>query len=293
MTIPEAHEYCIQKTKQSGSNFYYSFYFLPKPRREAMYTIYTFCHEVDDTVDHPSSDIAPQAQLEQWRQEIAAMYEGRPSFPVTISLEEHVKTFHIPQHYLQELINGMEMDLTITRYATFQDLYPYCYRVASIVGLICLKAFGTQSDLAEEYATHLGLAFQLTNILRDISPDADRNRIYLPQEDLERFDYSEQDLLTKTYSPQFVKLMAFQCERAEQFYQQAQAVFRRLSRQDRQSLIAAEVMRGVYSRILKRIISSKYHVFGPRIRIHPAQRVAIALLTWAGTSLQTRLVPQE
>ena len=181
MTPAEAHAYCTQKTKESGSNFYYSFFFLPRARREAMYTIYTFCHEVDDAVDHPPPGVDPHNQLAQWRQEIEAVYHGTPRHPVTISLADHVNTLGIPQAYLQELIAGMEMDLTIRRYATFDDLYRYCYRVAAVVGLMCLKVFGTTDSRADEYAVNLGVAFQLTNIMRDIGADAERDRIYVPQ----------------------------------------------------------------------------------------------------------------
>jgi 15-cis-phytoene synthase len=288
MTTEEAHAYCTAKTKASGSNFYYSFFFLPRFRREAMYTVYTFCHEVDDTVDAPPPGTNPQEQLSQWRQEIKAMYQGTPKHPVTISLAAHVRQLHIPEEYLQELVTGMEMDLTHTRYATFDNLYPYCYRVASIVGLICLKVFGTQDPRAQEYAINLGVAFQLTNILRDVGADADRQRIYLPQEDLARFKYSEQHLLAKTYSAEFLELMKFEASRAHEFYNKAQAVYDTLSRSDRRSLLAAEIMRGVYFKILTRIETSNYTVFASRIRIPPALRILIALKSWLRTSFNNR-----
>ena len=289
MTPTEAHSYCTKKAKGSGSNFYYSFLFLPRPRREAMYAVYSFCHEVDDTVDHslPGSD--PHKQLAMWRQEVAAIYTGIPSNPVTISLAEHVRRLGIPENYLQELINGMEMDLTFTRYQTFKELYPYCYRVASMVGLICLKVFDTIDDRAKDYAINLGLAFQLTNILRDVGVDANRNRIYLPQEDFTRFGYSEKELLAKDHSPQFVELMKFQCRRARDFYRKAQAVYDSLSRRDRHSLVAAEIMRVVYSRILDRIESLNYQVFGPRISLPSASRLGIAAIFWGRDFIRNRL----
>ena len=210
-----------------------------------MYTIYAFCHEVDDTVDHPPPGTNPREQLSQWRREITPIYQGPPKYPATISLAAHARKLNIPESYLQELVTGMEMDLMNTRYATFNDLYPYCYRVASIVGLICLKVFGTQDPLAKDYAIILGVAFQLTNILRDVGADANRQRIYLPQEDLAHFDYSEQQLLEKKESAQFLELMKFQAKRAHEFYAKAQAVYETLSRKDRQSLVAAEIMRAV------------------------------------------------
>ncbi|MDA0738199.1 MAG: presqualene diphosphate synthase HpnD [Nitrospirae bacterium] len=288
MTPEEAHAYCTAKTKASGSNFFYSFFFLPRFRREAMYTVYTFCHEVDDTVDEPPPGTDPQEQLSKWRQEIKAVYQGTPQYPVTISLAEHVQRLSIPEEYLQELVTGMEMDLTHTRYATFDDLYPYCYRVASIVGLICLKVFSTQDPRAQEYAINLGVAFQLTNILRDVGADAERQRIYLPQEDLARFKYTEPQLLAKTYSPQFLELMKFEAARAHEFYDKAQAVYSTLSPKDRRSLLAAEIMRGVYYRILTRIETSNYAVYQSRIRIHPAKRILIAIGCWLRTSFKNR-----
>ena len=166
-TVTEAHSYCTRKTKDSGSNFYYSFLFLPRPRREAIYTVYTLCHELDAAVDHPPHGVDPCNQLAQWRREIEAAYQGIPQYPVTISLGGPRPQAGHTRDYFQELIAGMEMDLTIRRYATFKDLYPYCYRVASIVGLICLKVFGTLDPRAQDYAINLGMAFQLTNIIRD------------------------------------------------------------------------------------------------------------------------------
>ena len=292
MTQEEAHAYCTAKTKASGSNFYYSLFFLPRFRREAMYTVYAFCHEVDDTVDHPPPGTNPREQLSQWRQEIKAMYQGTPKYPATISLAAHARNLDIPESYLQELVTGMEMDLMNTRYATFDDLYPYCYRVASIVGLICLKVFGTQDPRAKDYAINLGVAFQLTNILRDVGADANRQRIYLPQEDLAHFNYSEQQLLEKKESAQFLELMKFQAKRAHEFYEKAQAAYETLSRKDRQSLLVAEIMRGIYFRILTRIQTSNYAVFGPRISLSPAHRILIALCTWLRHSLINRLTSQ-
>ncbi len=186
MTSREAQAFCTAYTKESGSNFYYSFLFLPQHRREAMYTIYAFCKIVDSAVDEPAPGSQPLEEVAKWRQEVSETYRGRPTQPVTISLATHLKTFHIPESLLQELISGVEMDLTINRFATFPELYQYCYRVAAVVGLICLKIFQTQSPAAEDYAVNLGLAFQLTNILRDLKGDAELNRIYLPLEDLQR-----------------------------------------------------------------------------------------------------------
>ena len=284
MSPTEAQAYCISATKKSGSNFYYSFLFLPRQRRNAMYTVYTFCREVDSAVDEALPGTDPQVELSQWRKEVTAAYHGTPTSPVTISLAAHLPWLDIPEEYFQELITGVEMDLTTTRYPTFQDLYPYCYRVASVVGLICLKVFGTQAPQAREYAINLGLAFQLTNILRDINSDADRNRIYLPLEDMARFGYTEQDLFERRYTPEFIELMKYECARAREFYLKAKQVFESLARNDQRALVVAEIMHGVYARILEQIEARRYRVFGPRIRLSPLLRLGIAANIWLRSS---------
>jgi phytoene synthase len=280
MTLAEAQAHCTAVTKQSGSNFYYSFLFLPRARREAMYTIYAFCREVDSAVDDAPAGSDPHEALRQWRQELAAAYDGAPTCPVAVSLADHVRRLEIPRDYFEELIAGVEMDLTTTRYTTFEELYRYCYRVASVVGLICLKVFGTESPLAQDYAVNLGLAFQLTNILRDLGADADRGRIYLPQEDLARFGYREEELLARTYSSRFLELMRYESTRAHEFYDRARLISEQLPSTDRRALTVAEIMRGVYGRILDRIDGSDYRVFGPRISLTPSHRLAIAGGVW-------------
>jgi phytoene synthase len=280
MTFDQAQAYCTALTKRSGSNFYYSFLFLPRPRRDAMYTVYAFCREVDSAVDEAPAGSDPATVLAQWRAELAAAYKGTPRAPVAISLAEHAKRLEIPQSYFEEIILGVEMDLTTRRYATFEDLYPYCYRVASVVGLICLKVFGTQSALAIEYAVNLGIAFQLTNILRDLGTDAEQGRVYLPQEDLARFQYGERELLERRYSPQFTELMTFQCQRARRFYEKARRAIASMPAHDRRALTVAEIMRGVYARILDRIESSGYRVLDNRVSLPASRRLAIAGGVW-------------
>jgi phytoene synthase len=285
MTPTDAQAYCTTLTKKSGSNFYYSFLFLPKSRREAMYTVYAFCKEVDNAVDEPPPGSHPQDELARWRRELAAAYGGTPTLPVTISLARHVRTLSIPQAYFEELIKGVEMDLTSKRYATFGELSSYCYRVASVVGLICLHVFGTTSPRAQDYAVNLGMAFQLTNILRDLGNDAECGRVYLPQEDLERFTYREDDLMRRRYTPEFTALMRFEVGRAQEFYDKARRALESLPRAERRALTVAEIMRGVYSRILHRIEESGYRVLGERVTLSPRHRLAVA----AGVWLQSRL----
>jgi 15-cis-phytoene synthase len=291
MNSEEAQAYCTAYTKESGSNFYYSFLFLPRARREAMYTIYAFCKMVDSAVDDPPSGSNPLQEIAQWREEVAAAYQGRPSQPVTISLAAHLRQFDIPQSLLQELITGVEMDLTINRFADFSELYRYCYRVASVVGLICLKIFQTQSPAAEDYAVNLGLAFQLTNILRDLQVDAQQNRIYLPLEDLRRFGYREEDLLHQRSSAALVELVKFECGRARDYYQKSQEILESLPRSDQKALVVAEIMRGVYRRILQQIEDRNYQVFGPRIRVPPMQRLMIAGHVWIRSMFAHTVAP--
>ncbi len=280
MTVTDAQAFCINVTKQSGSNFYYSFLFLPKTRRNAMYTVYAFCKAVDSAVDEPPPGSNPKEELRRWRAELDAVYAGTPTWPITISLAHHAKQLSIPKAYFDELIKGVEMDLTSQRYRTFEELSAYCYRVASVVGLICLHIFGPTSPRAQDYAVDLGMAFQLTNILRDLGTDAEQGRIYLPQEDLARFGCSENDLLQRKDSPQLQALVRFEAGRARQFYAKAQAALESLPPHDRRALTVAEIMRAVYSRILKRIERPDHQVFGPRARLATSHRLAIAAGVW-------------
>jgi phytoene synthase len=280
MTAAEAQTYCTNLTKNSGSNFYYSFLFLPKVRREAMYTVYAFCKAADSAVDEPPAGSDPKEELRRWRAELDHVYGGTPTWPIMISLAKHAKELSIPKAYFEELLKGVEMDLTTTRYETFEALSLYCYRVASVVGLICLHIFGPTSPHAQDYAVDLGLAFQLTNILRDIGSDAEQGRIYLPQEDLARFGYSEADLLQRKDSPELHELIRFEVTRAREYYTKAQAALECLPQQDRRALTVAEIMRAVYSRILEQIEKPGHQIFGPRVRLSTSGRLALAAGVW-------------
>ena len=286
MTSQEAQAYCTILAKRSGSNFYYSFFFLPPDRRDAMHAVYAFCKEVDSVVDDPEPGSNPHDRLADWREELATVYRSErgkaasptpPLAPVMTCLAGHIRRLGIPREYFDDIIAGVEMDLTINRYATFRELYQYCYRVASAVGLVCLKIFGTRTPEAQTYAINLGVAFQLTNILRDLKTDAARGRIYLPTEDLKRFGYSEEDLLAGAYTPAFVNLMEFECRRAQEYYRAAEAA---LPETDRRALVPAEIMRAIYHTILERIEARRYQVFNRRITLSPPHRLAIALRAW-------------
>ncbi|HWF61030.1 MAG TPA: presqualene diphosphate synthase HpnD [Nitrospira sp.] len=280
MTVSEAQAYCTAYTKKSGSNFYYSFLFLPKTKRDAMYTVYAFCKAVDSAVDEPAAGSDPKDELKRWREEVEAVYSGAPITPIMVSLAHHVKTLGIPKAYFEELIKGVEMDLFNNRYVTFDELSLYCYRVASVVGLICLHVFGVTSARAQDYAVALGMAFQLTNILRDVGTDAAESRIYLPLDDLRKWNHPEKAILNRSDSPEFRALMEYEASRAHHYYKRADAALMGLSPQERRALTVAEIMRGIYSRILERIEQSNYQVFGPRISLTTTQRVVIALRIW-------------
>ena len=286
MTSQEAQAYCTALAKRSGSNFYYSFFFLPPDRRDAMHAVYTFCREVDSVVDEPEPGSNPHDRLARWREELAGQYRTERNTvsppvevlsPVMTCLGGHIRRLGIPREYFDDIIAGVAMDLTIKRYATFRDLYQYCYRVASAVGLVCLKIFGARTPEAQTYAINLGIAFQLTNILRDLKADGARGRIYLPMEDLTRFEYREQDLLAGAYTPAFVKLMEFECRRAQEYYRAAVAA---LPDADRRALVPAEIMRAIYHTILERIEACRYRVFTRRITLSPPLRLALALKAW-------------
>lgn len=269
-------------TKQSGSNFYYAFLFLPKPKREALYAVYAFCRLSDDLVDELKAGVNPADALTRWRKALDACLDDGVDSPIMTAIGQAARRYHIPRSYFEELLNGMEMDLTRARYATFEELYPYCYRVASIVGLICIEIFGYTNPLAKTYAEQLGIAFQLTNILRDVGVDAQRGRIYLPQDELRRFGYSEEELLAGCYNEPFRELMRFQCERARGFFRAASAA---LTAEDERSLLAAEIMRAIYYRLLLKIEAEQYDVFHGNITIGKPRKLLLAGGLWLRSAL--------
>lgn len=270
--------------RRSKSSFYYSFLFLPREQREAIYTFYAFCRLVDDTVDRAGDGAEKARALARWRDELLRVYGGRPEHPVAVRLQEAVRRFRIPGEYLEEIIAGVEMDLTKTRYETFEELSRYCYRVASAVGLICIEIFGYSDQRAREYARHLGTALQLTNILRDLRADGSQGRVYLPQEEIRRFGYPEEDLLACRYTPAFVELMGFQCARAREYFTRARMA---LPRADRRRLFAAEIMGEIYWSLLRAIEGRGYDVFRSPVVIPRYRKLGLALGIW----LRSRLLP--
>ncbi len=289
-SLAEAYAYCRQITQRSSSNFYHAFRLLTWERHNALCALYAFCRFVDDIADQDQSVDKGQPQsrkerlaqlLNTWREELSCCYGGAPRHPISRALADAVRRFPIQQEHLVGIIDGVEMDLSRTRYQTFPELYEYCYRVASLVGLVCIEIFGYQSPHAREYAINLGIAFQLTNIMRDVGEDAQRGRIYLPLEDLARFAYSEQELLSHEYNAAFLKLMTFEGRRAQEYYSRAVSV---LDPQDRRSLVAAEAMRLIYHGLLKKIVLQKFDVFQRRVTLPTPFKIGFALTAW-GRSL--------
>ena len=271
------HDYCQDKAAKSGSSFYYSFMFLPAERRQAITALYAFCREVDDVVDECHDLSLAQTKLEWWRQEVGRVYNGTPAHPVGHALKDVIKGFRLPQEQLLEIIDGMAMDLSQTRYLDFKGLQLYCYRVASVVGLLAAEIFGYQDRQTLKYAHDLGLAFQLTNIIRDVGEDARRGRIYLPIEDLQRFNVPAKDILEARYSDAFRELMAFQAERAEKFYDQA---FAQLPAVDRKAQRPGLVMAAIYRTLLREIARDGFLVLDRRTSLTPLRKVWLAGTTW-------------
>ena len=234
-----AGQFVSRLTRKSRSNFFYAFLCLPRPQREAIYACYAFCRIVDDAVDLGQDRAAQRAELQRWRDEIARVYEGQPEHPAGQRLQVAIRQFPIPRVALEEIIAGVEMDMSHPTYETFEALYPYCYRVASAVGLCCIEIFGYTDPRARQYAIDLGTALQLTNIIRDVGADARGGRVYLPQEDLRKFGVTVEDLQAGRYTEQFVQLMRHQAERARQFYRAARENFPSV---DARSLVPAEIM---------------------------------------------------
>ncbi len=273
---------CADITRQASSNFYYAFMLLPAERRRALYSVYAFCRFVDDVADDESIR-EPAMLLARWREELGRVYgQGTPTRAISRALADAVGRFSIPRVHFEELISGMEMDLSRKRYATFEELRSYCYRAASVVGLICIEIFGYTNPKAKEYAENLGIACQLTNILRDVKEDASKGRIYLPQEDLARFGVTEDEILGGVYSGAFARLMEFEAHRARNFYEQAQ---RSLPQEDRSTLLTAEAMRLIYGSLLDRIVSSNYRVLDRRLSLSTTHKLYLVGRAWATSRL--------
>jgi len=270
-------EYCQQKAAASGSSFYYSFLFLPPPQRRAITALYAFCREIDDVVDECSDPSIAAAKLVWWRTEVAALYGGAPHHPVTRALAPLAAPFGITQAHLNEILDGMEMDLRQARYADFGALERYCYHVAGVVGVLAVGIFGYANAQTLRYAETLGTAFQLTNIIRDVGEDAHKNRIYLPLDELQRFEVAPGDILAGRHTDAFGRLMDFQVQRAQGYYDRALAL---LPNEDRRAQRPGLVMAAIYRTLLGEIRRDGCRVLAHRVALTPLRKLWIAWRTW-------------
>jgi len=268
--------YCQEKTARSGSSFYYSFLFLPAAEREAITALYAFCREVDDVVDDCSDRNIAQRKLDWWRQEIAEIFHGNPQHPVGKALALHLRTKPQAQAWLLEIVAGMEMDLTFQGYATMADLEVYCHKVAGVVGMLAALLFGFQNPATLEYAQKLGLAFQMTNIIRDVREDVFRGRIYLPKEDLDQFHLSYADIEQLQNNDAFNRLLQFEVARAKTCYQTALSM---LPEEDRYAQRVGLMMAAIYQTLLAEIETDPLQVLQGRVKLAPLRKLWIAWRT--------------
>jgi len=275
-------DYCQQRAARSGSSFYYSFLFLPPEQRRAITALYAFCREVDDVVDECRDSGVARTKLTWWRNEVARLYAGEPQHPVTLALREPVKRYNLAQEHLQEIIDGMEMDLDQTAYASFKELSLYCYRVASVVGLLSAEIFGFEDRQTLKYAHDLGMAFQLTNILRDVKEDVARGRVYLPADEMSQFGVTLDDLRSGKMHDGMHKLLQFQAERARRYYDSA---FKRLPEVDRYRQRSGLIMAAIYLTTLDNIESQDFPVLKKRVSLPLLRKLWIA---WRTARMETR-----
>lgn len=271
------YEYCQQKAAQSGSSFYYSFLFLPPERRRAITALYAFCREVDDTVDECTDVSIARNKLAWWRKEIGAMLAGNPTHPVTKALQPYVVPYSLDGKHLLAIVDGMEMDLDQTRYLDYPGLQKYCWHVAGVVGILSASIFGYTRPETLQYAEKLGLAFQLTNIIRDVGEDARKGRIYLPVNELQQFNVTAADLLNARHSENFEKLMRFQVERAKSVYDEALGL---LPKEDRRAQRPGLIMSAIYRTLLEEIERDGFHVLNQRISLTPIRKLWLAWKTY-------------
>lgn len=271
-------QYCQEKAAKSGSSFYYSFMFLPKQKREAITALYAFCREVDDVVDECTELKVAQVKLAWWKDEIRNLYQNKAIHPVTKALEPVIKQYHLDEEHFLEIIDGMEMDLNFNRYEDFKQLQLYCYRVASVVGILSAQIFGFKNRKTLKFAHDLGMAFQLTNIIRDVGEDARRNRIYIPLDELAKFNITEKDILRSRESEAVKKLLENQIERAETYYDKA---LNELPAEDKNSQRVGLIMMAIYRTLLREIkADGAEKVMNARISLGTLRKLWIAFSTW-------------
>ena len=275
-------EYCQEKAAASGSSFYYSFLFLPKNKRRAITALYAFCREIDDVTDEIKGPNIVKIKLEWWRLDVEKIYSDKPEHLVNKELQSVIKEFDLKKELLQEIISGMQMDVENTRYPDFNTLEQYCYRVAGVVGLLSIEIFGYKNTQTQAYAKYLGNALQLTNIIRDIYEDAQRERIYLPEDELAKFNISKNQIYTNHFAGDVEKnnlkeLIKYQCDRAKEYYQKA---YKALPKEDRYNQSTGLIMAAIYEATLDEIILDDYQVLKHRIKLTPIRKLWIAWRTY-------------
>ena len=275
--LESAYEECRLITRREARNFYYAFLTLPASQRRAIYVTYAFCRKCDDAVDAERSNEEKLATLVSLRKDLSETYNGHPDTPVSMALADVADRYQIPEEYFQEVLSGVESDLVKDRYQDFEQLRGYCYQVASVVGLICLQIFGYKDSKAKDHAIDLGLAMQLTNIARDVREDLDFGRIYLPQDEMARFGYSEEDLKAGVVNDAFVNLMRFQAQRAKGYFRSGFQLLPYLSPRSR---ACPAVLGRLYSKILDRIELADYDVLSRRIGLSTTEKVRLTAQTW-------------
>jgi phytoene synthase len=269
--------YCQEKAAGSGSSFYYSFLYLTPEKRRAITALYAFCREVDDVVDECRDPDLARIKLQWWREDVQKIYQGTPEHPVNQALQPACEQFTLPAEHFQEIIDGMQMDLDYTRYPSFRDLALYCHRVAGVVGLMSAEIFGYHDRSTLKYANDLGIAFQLTNILRDVREDAMRDRIYIPLDELEKFGVLQDDILRgRCTTPRLIELFSYQADRAKEYYQRA---FSHLSERDRYAQQSGIIMAAIYRSLLDEIENDGFRILEHRVKLTPLRKFWIAFMT--------------
>jgi phytoene synthase len=276
-------EYCQDKTAKSGSSFYYSFLFLPPEKRKAITALYAFCREVDDVVDECKDSNVANTKLQWWRDEIDNLFSGNPSHPVTRALVDHINQYSLQKEYFLEIIDGMQMDLEQFSYPSFKDLSLYCHRVAGVVGILSAEIFGYRNRNTLKYAQNLGMAFQLTNILRDVREDIMRGRIYIPEDEMQQYDVTAADLHQPKTNVKLMDLLKAQAQRARKYYQNAFAILPDEDRYDQRSGI---IMAEIYQTLLDEIENDGYRILEHRIKLTPVRKLWLA---WKASRREKKL----
>ena len=284
-SLRDAYAHCQWVTREQAKNFYYAFVTLPRPRRQAIYATYAFCRLCDDVADSSLPAEEKVAHLGAVTRALEQAEAGHPEGPVFQVLAHVAATYGVPWEHFHEVVRGVEMDITQHRYSTFEELRTYCYRVASVVGLICIRIFGCNSPEAREPAIALGVAMQLTNILRDIAEDGAQGRVYLPQEDLQRFGYSDAELLQGVFNDRFVSLMRFQVQRTREQFQRGKELLPLLPLRSR---ACPAVLGGIYSRLLDCIEAQGYDVYAKRVSLSSREKLFLMVRLWLQSLLPIR-----